>query len=142
MLITPPSSLLLLSSLAAEDWMATVHTWLVTVALMFHTAETKLTGRAQSHHAALSKPKDDNLARRIPTLVNQNLSDQDAEQLGAFLQARVGVEPASRRVENDIIAPVRSLQVEKRFRPTDRNTSRFGQVQLLAEGGEGVVAVS
>jgi hypothetical protein len=112
------------------------------VALPFHIWEKWLTRCAQSHHSTLPKPKENNLSRRIAALLDKHLFDQDAQQLGAFFQARVGIQTTCSRVENDIIAPVSSFQVKKSFGSTDGNASRFGQVHLLAESGEGVVAVS
>jgi hypothetical protein len=138
MLITPPSSPVVAS--VAEDWMATV-------CVMVSRQSTKkvarsLTSSAQRHHASLAKTKEDNISRCIATLANEHILNQNPEQLGALFQPRVSIKTTRRRVEDNIVAPMRSLQIKQRFRPPDRHTRRLRQIHLPAERGKSIVTVT
>lgn len=138
MLMTPPSSLVVAS--VAEDWIATMR---VIISGCVRGGKTlRLTSSAQRHHASLPKTKDDNISRRIAALIEECLLDQDLKQHRTLLQPRIGIKPTRRRVENDIVAPMRALQIKQSFRSTNRHARRLRQIHLPAERGESILPVA
>lgn len=103
---------------------------------------SRLTSSAQRHHTSLPKPKDDNISGSIATLVNQHFLDKHPKQLRALLQPRIGVKPPSGGVEDNVISPMRSLEIEKRFGTTDRHAHGLRKIHLLAEIGKRIVPVA
>lgn len=102
----------------------------------------KLTRSTQRNHASLPETKQHYLSRLIAAFLDHDVLDQQLQQRRALLHAGVGIEPARRRVEDDVVAPVRALEVEQGFGASHGDARRLGQVHLPAERGEGVVPVA
>lgn len=73
---------------------------------------SRLTSSAQSYHATLPETEEHDLSRSIATLLHKNILDKQPQQLRTFLQPGVSVETARRGVKDDVVAPVRTLQIE------------------------------